>query len=66
MEICFPFFPQIMHFMFFGSKEYQIKTKIMPILLIIPPLAVVGTMPISETATRKLRFFSLDPYTGKI
>ncbi len=53
-------------FYVFGSKEYKIKTKIMPVLLIVPPLVVMGAMPISETATRKLHFFSLDPYTGKI
>lgn len=62
----FPVFSVNHAFYVFGSKEYQIKTKIMPILLIIPPLAVVGTMPVSETAIRKLRFFSLDAYSGKI
>jgi hypothetical protein len=52
-------------FYVFGSKEYKIKKKIMPVLLFVSPL-MLATMPISETATRKLHFFSLDPYTGKI
>jgi hypothetical protein len=50
----------------FGSKEYKIKTTVIPVLLPIGPLALGGMMPISETAVRRLRFFNLDVYTGDI
>lgn len=53
-------------FYVFGSKEYKIKRTFMPVLILFPPLAMVGAMPVSEKATRMLHFFSVDPYTGKI
>jgi hypothetical protein len=53
-------------FYVFGSKQYDRKSNIVPILIFIPGLGILGAMPISETAIRRLNFFSIDPYTGKI
>jgi len=51
-------------FYVFGSKQYQLKSTWVPVL--IPGLSMIGTMSLSETAVRRLHFFSIDPFSGEI
>jgi len=59
----FPIIPVQHSFYVFGSKQYELKTTSVPILFVLPGLMF---MPISETAIRRLHFFAIDPYSGKI
>lgn len=51
-------------FYVFGSKQYHLKSTWVPIL--IPGLSMIGTVTLSETAVRRLHFFSIDPFSGEI
>lgn len=54
-------------FYVFGSRQYEKKGTAVPILfMLIPPVSMLAFEGVSETATRKLSFFTLDPHTGDI
>lgn len=50
----------------YGSKEYKVKNYSAPVFFLFPAAYVIGSLPIGEKVTRRLRFLHLDMETGEI
>lgn len=62
----FPAFLQNQAWYVYGSKEYMVKKYSAPLFFLFPAAYVIGSLPINEKVTRKLKFFHLDIETGEI
>lgn len=50
----------------YGSKEYKVIKRNVPIFLLFPAAFVFGSFTVDEKVVRKLRLFSLDMGSGEI
>ena len=54
-------------FYIWGSKEYRVTGKSIPIIMpIVPGVGIIGLEPVTQSAKRRLNLFNLDVYSGEI